>query len=69
MAPGRITDHPALWRWPPNQLASAPHRRASQTFARRQTALVRLVERGPDGLARVKGTPFGRLAERRRSRP
>ena len=39
------------------------------TLARRQGALDRLVERGPGGLVRVKGTPFGRLAERRRSRP
>lgn len=39
------------------------------TVARRETALVRLVERGPDGLARVKGGAYGAIAERRRSRP
>lgn len=50
MAPGQIADLHALWCRPPNQLVSATQHRALQTFARRQTALVRLVERGPDGL-------------------
>lgn len=52
----------ALILWPSSRLSTSIRHRALQTFVRRQTALVRLVERGPDGLARVKGTPFGRLA-------